>query len=112
VDLVHPIDQVFWRIAGGVLQMASNYQEQKERASMKRRRPDLIREDMRIEVETRGHASTATRAEARSSMAIREITMKTTAEVASTPECTEEDSPLSEAGSVEAILEARPLKRS
>jgi hypothetical protein len=45
-------------------------------------------------------------------MGIREITTKTIEEAASTPECTEGDSPLSEAGSVEAVLEARPLKRS
>jgi hypothetical protein len=40
MDPVHPIDQVYRRIAGGVLKMASNYREQEERASMKRRRPE------------------------------------------------------------------------
>jgi hypothetical protein len=39
VDPVHPVDQVYRRIAGGVLKMAANYQEHKEKASVKRRRP-------------------------------------------------------------------------
>jgi hypothetical protein len=40
VDPVHPIDQVYRRIASGVLKMAANQQEHDEATSGKRRRPE------------------------------------------------------------------------
>jgi hypothetical protein len=42
VDPVHPIDQVYRRIAGGVLKMAANQQEHDERVGVKRRRQDSL----------------------------------------------------------------------
>jgi hypothetical protein len=40
MDPVHPVDQVYRRIAGGVLKMAANYKEHEEKAGAKRRRPE------------------------------------------------------------------------